>query len=298
MLLPANYRLIAPRLVLVVLSLLALHQAKVKILEPFDIKGELDHEVSLFGLVDYQATVTIQIFQWHTESGCEPPTEELFSLNSSYPKGFLMQRGGCTYRKQSRNVHRVGGRVTLVYRDNDDDIHSNLIGGDDEFDSSHMPPVVAISKADGLKIKAKLEAGQKVTISFDYEIKTFKPPVNVRFVFSPTDLNSMQTLLKLYEISTNSTIKIKDAHVDLLKLTVAPKLYSVNELMLSRQEQDSLCLDSVDLCAPPHKKSDLQNPIDEIVLSGLITCVHQTAKDYPKTASPVKHILGFYNRYI
>ena len=37
-------------------------EAKVKIVEPSDIKGVLDHEVSLFGLVDYQATVLVQIF--------------------------------------------------------------------------------------------------------------------------------------------------------------------------------------------------------------------------------------------
>ena len=185
-----------------------------------------------------------------------------------------MIRGGCPYSQQSRNVHRVGGRVTLVYRDNDDDIHSNLVGGDDDIESSNMPPVVAISKADGLKIKEKLEAGQKVIISFDYEIKTFKPPVNVRFVFSPTDLNAVKTLYKLYEISSNSTIQSGGSQINLLQLTVAPKLYSAAELMLSKQEQDVLCLNNVDLCAPPHKKSDLQNPIDEIVLAGIITCVH------------------------
>ncbi len=283
-----------------VLTIMSMALGKVFITEPKELAGELDHEISLFGFVDYQATTTIEIFPWSSESGCEPPTDDLFKLNSSFPKGFLMRRGGCKFWQQSQNGHRVGARIVLVYRDNDDDIHASYVGGGGPDEGQHknvkLPPVIEISKKDGLRIKKVLESGNSVKLSVDYEITTYDPPVKVKFVFSATDLNAIQTLTKLFQASTNLTKENKKNHHsnDLMILTPIPKLYSAGDLELGPAEQKALCLPNVDLCVAPSRKRYLVDAREEILMAALLTCVQESVgKDH----SMNQEILDFYIKY-
>lgn len=283
------------------LALLSLASCKITITEPKELEGELDHELSLFGFVDYQASTIVEIFPWSTESGCEPPTEEIFRVNSSHPKGFLMRRGGCKFLQQALNGHRVGARMVLVYRDNDDDIHGSYVGGGtNDVDHKHhmIPPVVEISKQNGLKIKQALEAGKSVKLWVDYEMKTYDPPVTVKFVFSPSDFDAIQTLIKLFKASTNITKSNKKKHSEngLMILIPIPKLYTAEDLKLPPNEQKLLCLPNVDLCAAPNKKRELIDAREEILLASLFTCVFESAgKDRTMNEQILEFLTKFSN---
>lgn len=267
-----------------VLALLsAVAEAAVTILEPSNIKGALEHEVSTFGFVDYQATVTIQIFNWWTSDGCEPPDDGILSLRSDSPKAFLMKRGGCPYTQKALNAKKAGARVALVYHDDASvDIHDSTPVAPTGFKDTNIPPVVLIGHKDGLKIKKALDATAKVKIEFDYEIMTYKVPVDVRFVFSPLDENSVEifkSLLLFNSGSKNSTVAIKNHTKELMVQTFAPKVMKAQELGYTNYEAAMYCLPNFDACAPASSSGlELLNRYEEVVVAGFFECMDRSLR--------------------
>lgn len=251
-------------------------QAQVQIVEPSEIAGSLDHEISTFGFVDYQATVNIEIFKWNSESGCDAATENTMSWKSSYPRGFIMRRGGCPYRQQAVNAHSAGARVVLVYRDDDQDIHTSTPVSVGDYKQMSLPPVVSISKKDGLRIKQTLEKGLRVIIRFDFEIEKFSIPVKVKFVYSPLDANSLSILQELITFNNGNGKGQKgdswDQH-SLMKFSAIPKILKQESTSYSPQESEVYCVPNTEFCAPVQPKQIMAYPWEEIVLGTLLHCL-------------------------
>jgi len=263
--------------VLVVLVLLGCASAQVKILEPQGLKGRLDHELSTFGMVDYQATVTIEVFLWGNQEGCDYPDDRILSLKSTYPKAFLMKRGKCPYREQSSNAHKAGARLVIVYRDDNQDIHNNTPVGKDDSKDFELPPVMIISNKDGENMKSALLAGNKVIISSDFEIKKHEPPVKVRFVYSSIDSVSLEILSELLSLNGGDGQK-KGASVPrlgktLMKLLAVPKVIMDSEAGYSEKEIKKYCLPNSNFCSPkPSPSSNIKNPWEEVFLGAALFC--------------------------
>ena len=262
-------------LLLLCLLLICFTHCKITLTSPPEYKRIIDYELSTFGLVDYQATVNVEVFSWSSEYGCTAPTDAILQINSTHLKAFIMKRGTCSYRQQAINAHRAGARLVIVYRDDDRDIHDTIPVNPEFGKEFKLPPAVIVSKKDGDLMTKLLSQGKKIVLNVDYELKLFKPTIKVRFVFNPLDLESVK-LLKALVLFTNTTshhIVFKDSK-RLIMLNSAPKIYSTLSSEYSEKERKEYCVPGSVYCAPA-MSSKLSKASDYVLLSVLYSCMNE-----------------------
>ena len=284
------------KLRLVILSLLAIGIAcEIRLVEPANainkfskkgIKGEIDYEISTFGRVDYQANSLVEIHEWPTVNGCED-WEKVPKGNPKQQRGFLIQRGGCSYYAQSENGQKVGATLMLVYRDDDDEIHSDLPISKNKERLNNPPPIIVISRADGLKIKELLKTGP-VKIYFDMDIATLEPPVNLKFVFRSIDPVAIETYFKIVDFNIGAEEhrrKVKKSgegfSSDLMIFQPISKVYGAGDLNYSEKDKKKLCVGQGNYCVL-NTSPNIVNPLQELQMAVLIRCMGMHVFDGPK----------------
>ena len=248
---------------------------RISIIKPTEEKRDIDYELSAFGFVDYQASVEMEVFRWHTLGGCESPTDQTLQLTTAYAKAFIMKRGQCTYKQQAINAHRAGARLVLVYRDDDANIHDTIpVNPAISQHEYKLPPVAIISRREGEALIEALNSRKKIVVTVDHEIQTFKPPLSVRYVFSPVHLESLRILQAVLPLTLlNST----NHSVPMVRLMVAPKIFTRETLDFGESDAAQFCVPSSHYCSPRFEDVKMSRPFEYVHLAVYLHCMSRVS---------------------
>ncbi len=260
---------------LILTTLFAATVCRISIIKPTEEKRDVDYELSAFGFVDYQASVELQLFRWHTLGGCESPTDQTLQLKSSYAKAFIMKRGQCTYKQQAINAHRAGARLVLIYRDDDANIHDSIpVNPAISQHEYKLPPVAIITRREGEALVSALDSGKQVVFAVDHEIQTFKPPLSVRLVFSPVHLESLGVLKALLPLTLKNSTSLS---LPMAKLLLAPKISTRQAMDFSEAEAERFCVPSSHYCSPRFEDVKMTRPFEYVHLAVYLHCMSSVA---------------------
>jgi hypothetical protein len=258
-------------------------ESKVHIISPDALKGtNIPYSLSTFGIIDYMATTVVKVFLWDDELACAPPSDGMLLIEYKKPKAFIVKKGMCSYEEKARNAHKAGARVVIVYYENDDQkINNNEDRAAVRPDlkvRDELPPVILVEKNTGELFMTNLAKGVDLQLEIDYSIGTFSTPVDVKFIYSPFDRNSLeiyQSLLKLnlpYVNKTkNHTSPLKP---DLVKLQAHPKIGKSKEFEYGPNEIPRYCIPMSDHCvlkSPTERHPEYQ----EVFLGVALHCLHK-----------------------
>lgn len=264
-------------------------KSKISIISPVDSKKTLKYSVSTFGFVDYQATIEMEVILWDSKEGCELPSSSLKRRQSDYPKAYLVQRGGCTFLKKSSNAREAGARIVFVSMDGNQDV-TKLISTEQnplEKKTQTLPPVVLISKSDGEYMRNLIEKDKKeVRVRVDFDISIYKPPVPVKYIYSVSDLNSIDILAELvaFEIgfifkgSTEKDIEFTTRKIKhLMELETVPKLSELaNNNVLTPSQKKDLCFPGSTFCLNIGQRvAKMDNQYEQIIAMTAFQCANQ-----------------------
>lgn len=247
-------------------------QAYVRVISPDRLRADVDYKISTFGLVDYQNGKTIEIKPWNSLDGCDPPTDDVLSYGSNI--GFLMKKGECSFRRQAVNGRRGGAYLVLTYEDSGEDGKLNTPTSEEETRDLELPPVIMISRKNGEAIREAISKGEKVTMFFDWDIKIFKPPINVDYLYSVVDYKSVSIYHKLMTFQLEDAMNpVGNSTKNLVNLVNIPKFYRRKDFNLSMEDSKAYCIDKTDICVNPHPSVKLAQPMEEVMVAGFLFCL-------------------------
>lgn len=130
---------------------------------------------------DPKEGVTYELAVAQPLNACNVSGANPFKAGQFTGKAVLLQRGGCTFAEKASNAAAAGATAVVIF--------NNSVG--------YLPPslgsqgvnipAILISKDDGTKLKTDIEAGRKVTFSFNpstERVETANPEANVITDFS------------------------------------------------------------------------------------------------------------------
>lgn len=79
----------------------------------------------------------MEVRKWTSEQGCEKPSSDLYNEKDENV-AFIMRRGGCSHFEKAKNVHRVGGKLTIVILETDQDPEDYIPVGPDDSKLSRV----------------------------------------------------------------------------------------------------------------------------------------------------------------
>ena len=77
--------------------------------------GSIEYTISTFGILDYQARLTMIVEKWDSPTGCDMPEKPILNQDETKKQvAYIMQRGTCSYHQKAINIHSVGGMIGII----------------------------------------------------------------------------------------------------------------------------------------------------------------------------------------
>ena len=114
-------------------------------------------------------------------NGCSVDGESPFKKDQFTGKAVLIERGGCNFSEKVENANAAGAGAVVIVNNKDGYLTPGL--GSTAFNI----PVALISKGDGAKLKAEIDAGRTVTLAFNSSterVRVANPEANLITDFS------------------------------------------------------------------------------------------------------------------